>query len=188
MNPFLYGHLKEAWEYGSGWVIPENCRLVFGEQRIIFRPSSSKIHDYFVSPDPGPGHWTGGSLLLSTRWSSCLAKGIYERNDGRVRELEGLPAAEGLPVRAFRSQIIIRENGIQMHVDLGERPETGYFFGQLTTAGRSGTWFKGASYVLGAFCYTGSFETHAVFLWGPVGAGLDISGECRGTGPAGMRL
>jgi 23S rRNA (cytosine1962-C5)-methyltransferase len=101
-------------------------------------------------------------------------KGIYERNDVPVRELEGLPQVKGFLSAPFDARIIIRENGIRMEVDLENGQKTGYFLDQHDNRRAIRDIVKGAD-VLGAFCYTGSFETHAGYYGARSVLGLDIS-------------
>ncbi len=101
-------------------------------------------------------------------------KGIYERNDVPVRELEGLPQQKGFLTSPFDTNIILRENGVQMHVDIENGQKTGYFLDQHDNRRAIQHIVKGAD-VLGAFCYTGSFETHAGYYGAKSVLGLDIS-------------
>ena len=57
-------------------------------------------------------------------------KGIYERNDVPVRELEGLPQQKGFLSAPFDTKIMIRENGLKFHVDIENGQKTGYFLDQ----------------------------------------------------------
>jgi 23S rRNA (cytosine1962-C5)-methyltransferase len=101
-------------------------------------------------------------------------KGIYERNDVPVRELEGMQQVKGFLSAPFETRIVIRENGIQMEVDLENGQKTGYFLDQHDNRRAIRHIVKGAD-VLGAFCYTGSFETHAGYYGAKSVLGLDIS-------------
>ena len=101
-------------------------------------------------------------------------KGIYERNDVPVRELEGLPQQKGCLSAPFDPNIIIRENGLQFHVDLENGQKTGYFLDQQDNRRAIQHIAKGAD-VLGAFTYTGTFEIHAAHYGAKSVLGLDIS-------------
>jgi 23S rRNA (cytosine1962-C5)-methyltransferase len=99
---------------------------------------------------------------------------IYERNDVPVRELEGLTQQKGFLSAAFNTKIIIRENGLRFEIDLENGQKTGYFLDQQDNRHAIRHIVKDAE-VLGAFCYTGSFEVHAGHYGARSVLGLDIS-------------
>ena len=74
----------------------------------------------------------------------------------------------------FDTKIIIQENGIQFEVDLENGQKTGYFLDQQDNRRAIQNIVKDAD-VLGAFCYTGSFEIHAGHYGAKSVLGLDIS-------------
>jgi 23S rRNA (cytosine1962-C5)-methyltransferase len=101
-------------------------------------------------------------------------KGIYERNDVPVRELEGLTQQKGFLSAPFDTKIIINENGLQFYVDIENGQKTGYFLDQQDNRRTIQQIVKGAD-VLGAFTYTGTFEVHAACYGAKSVVGLDIS-------------
>ncbi|HTI08621.1 MAG TPA: class I SAM-dependent rRNA methyltransferase [Puia sp.] len=171
---FFYGRLKEAWEYRQRLGYTENCRLVFGEADYLPALIIDKFNDYFVIQTLALGMDRWKPVLVRALEQLFQPKGIYERNDVPVRELEGLPQQKGFLSAPFDPQIIIRENGLQMHVDLENGQKTGYFLDQHDNRRAIRHLVKGAD-VLGAFCYTGSFETHAGYYGARSVLGLDIS-------------
>ncbi len=101
-------------------------------------------------------------------------KGIYERNDVPVRELEGMKQQKGFLSAPFDTNIIINENGLQFHVDIENGQKTGYFLDQQDNRRCIGQVVEGAD-VLEAFCYTGTFSMHAAKYGAKSVLGLDIS-------------
>jgi 23S rRNA (cytosine1962-C5)-methyltransferase len=91
-----------------------------------------------------------------------------------VRELEGMNQQKGFLSTPFDTKIIIQENGIKMEVDLENGQKTGYFLDQQDNRRAIQHIVKNAD-VLGAFCYTGSFEVHAGHYGAKSVLGLDIS-------------
>ncbi len=86
--------------------------------------------------------------------------GIYERSEGRARQLEGLsdrigPAAGEVPENAE-----IRENGLSFEVDLHTGQKTGFFLDQRLNREIVGA-VSGSSAVLNCFSYTGGFSIYA---------------------------
>ena len=69
---------------------------------------------------------------------------------------------------------MIQENGLRFEVDLENGQKTGYFLDQQDNRRALKHLVEGAE-VLGAFCYTGSFEVHAGFYGARTVLGLDIS-------------
>src|SRR5437762_8921980 len=101
-------------------------------------------------------------------------KGIFERNDVPVRELEGLPQHKGFLSESFDTTIVINENGLKFYVDLENGQKTGYFLDQQDNRRAITKIVKGAE-VLGAFTYTGAFEIHAAHSGAKSVLGIDIS-------------
>jgi 23S rRNA (cytosine1962-C5)-methyltransferase len=171
---FFYDRLKAAWEYRQRLGYTENCRLVFGEADYLPALIIDKFNDYFVLQTLALGIDRWKPAIVRALEQLFQPKGIYERNDVPVRELEGLPQQKGFLSAPFDPQILIRENGLQLHVDLENGQKTGYFLDQHDNRRAIRHIVKGAD-VLGAFCYTGSFETHAGFYGAKSVLGLDIS-------------
>ncbi|HEY4061575.1 MAG TPA: class I SAM-dependent rRNA methyltransferase [Puia sp.] len=171
---FFYHRLRTAWEYRQRLGYTENCRLVFGEADYLPALIIDKFNDYFVLQTLALGIDRWKPAIVKALEQLFQPKGIFERNDVPVRELEGLPQQKGFLSAPFDPQICIRENGLQLHVDLENGQKTGYFLDQHDNRRAIQHIVKGAD-VLGAFCYTGSFETHAGYYGAKSVLGLDIS-------------
>jgi 23S rRNA (cytosine1962-C5)-methyltransferase len=171
---FFYHRVLEAWAYRQRLGYVENCRLVFGEADHLPALIIDKFNDHFVLQTLALGMDRWKPEIIEALQRIFKPRGIFERNDVPVRELEGLPQQKGFLSAPFDTQIIIRENGVQMHVDLENGQKTGYFLDQHDNRRAIQHLVKGAD-VLGAFCYTGSFETHAGFYGAKSVLGLDIS-------------
>jgi len=173
-DAFFMSRLKEAWEYRQRLGYTENCRLVFGEADYLPALIIDKFNDYFVLQTLALGMDRWKPAIVQALEKLFSPRGIYERNDVPVRELEGMPQQKGFLSAPFDTQIIINENGLRMHVDLENGQKTGYFLDQHDNRRAIQHIVKGAD-VLGAFCYTGSFETHAGWYGAKSVLGLDIS-------------
>ena len=171
---FFKNRLRQAWEYRQRIGYTENCRLVFGEADDLPALIIDKFNDYFVIQTLALGMDRWKPAIVAALGELFQPKGIYERNDVPVRELEGMQQVKGFLSAPFETRIVIRENGIQMEVDLENGQKTGYFLDQHDNRRAIRHIVKGAD-VLGAFCYTGSFETHAAFYGAKSVLGLDIS-------------
>lgn len=171
---FFHRRIAAAWAYRQRLGYQENCRLIFGEADDMPQLIIDKFNDYFVLQTLAYGMDKWKPAIVAALESIFSPKGIYERNDVPVRELEGLPQQKGFLSAPFDPKIIIRENGLQFHVDLENGQKTGYFLDQQDNRRAIQHIVKGAD-VLGAFCYTGTFELHAGHYGAKSVLGLDIS-------------
>lgn len=179
---FFEKQISAAWSYRQATGYTENCRLVFGEADGLPALIIDKFNDYFVIQTLALGIDIWKHEIVQVLEQLFKPKGIYERNDVPVRELEGLAQQKGFLSAPFETEIIIRENGLQFYVDLANGQKTGYFLDQQDNRRAIQHIVKGAD-VLGAFCYTGTFELHAAHYGAKSVLGLDISenavNQCR---------
>lgn len=171
---FFYKRLLEAWQYRQLLGYVENCRLIFGEADGLPALIIDKFNDYFVIQTLALGIdlWKGAIVKAIER--IFKPKGIYERNDVPVREVEGLAQQKGFLSAPFDTKIIINENGLKFHVDLETGQKTGYFLDQQDNRRAIEHIVKDAE-VLEAFCYTGTFALHAAKYGAKKVLGIDIS-------------
>lgn len=171
---FFYRKIRRCWEYRKKIGYTENCRLVFGEADGLPQLIIDKFNDYFVVQTLALGMDIWKPAIVNALNKIFSPRGIYERNDVPVRELEGLPQQKGFLSAPFATEIIIRENGLQFYVDMENGQKTGYFLDQQDNRRAIQQIVKGAE-VLGAFTYTGTFEIHAAHYGAKSVLGLDIS-------------
>lgn len=171
---FFLNRIRQAWAYRQKLGYTENCRLIFGEADEIPQLIIDKFNDYFVIQTLAFGIDVWKPAIVKALEQIFKAKGIYERNDVPVRELEGMAQQKGFLSAEFDTNIIISENGIRLNVDIANGQKTGYFLDQQDNRKAIQHIVKGAS-VLGAFCYTGSFEISAAVYGAKSVTGLDIS-------------
>jgi len=173
-DEFFLNRIRKAWEYRQQLGYVENCRLIFGEADFLPALIIDKFNDHFVVQTLALGIDKWKPAIVKALETIFKPKGIYERNDVPVRELEGLPQQKGFLSAPFDTKIIINENGLQFNVDIENGQKTGYFLDQQDNRRALQNIVKGAD-VLGAFCYTGSFELHAGHYGAKSVLGLDIS-------------
>lgn len=171
---FFHQRILQAWNYRQKTGYTENCRLIFGEADDMPALIIDKFNDYFVlqTLSLGMDHWK--PAIIKALEQIFSPKGIYERNDVPVRELEGLDQHKGFLSAEFDTNITIKENGLQFYVDIANGQKTGYFLDQQDNRRAIQHIVKGAD-VLGAFTYTGTFEIHAAHYGAKSVLGLDIS-------------
>ena len=171
---FFHQKIQEAWEYRKHLGYTENCRLVFGEADGLPALIIDKFNDYFVMQTLSLGIEVWKDAIVAALKSIFNPKGIYERNDVPVRELEGLKQQKGFLTDPFPTEIIINENDLQFYVNIETGQKTGYFLDQQDNRRAIQNIVKGAD-VLGAFTYTGTFEIHAAHYGAKSVLGIDIS-------------
>jgi 23S rRNA (cytosine1962-C5)-methyltransferase len=171
---FFHNRILKAWQYRKNMGYTENCRLIFGEADEMPALIIDKFNDYFVLQTLAYGMEVWKPAIVKALNAIFSPKGIYERNDVPVRELEGLPQIKGFLSEPFDTSIIINENGLQFHVDILNGQKTGYFLDQQDNRRAIQHIVKGAD-VLEAFCYTGTFSVHAGHYGAKSVLGLDIS-------------
>lgn len=171
---FFHRRIAACWEYRKKLGYIENCRLVFGEADGLPALIIDKFNDYFVMQTMSLGidRWKGAIVDALNRIFE--PKGIYERNDVPVRELEGLAQQKGFLSAPFPTEIVINENGLKFIVDIVNGQKTGYFLDQQDNRREVARIVKDAD-VLEAFCYTGTFGIHAAHYGAKSVLGLDIS-------------
>lgn len=173
-DDFFLRKIRQCWKYRQQLGYVENCRLVFGEADGLPQLIIDKFNDHFVIQTLALGIDLWKPALVKALQEVFKPKGIYERNDVPVRELEGLPQQKGFLSEPFDTKIIINENGLKFHVDLENGQKTGYFLDQQDNRRAIRHLVNGAE-VLGAFTYTGTFEIHAAHYGAKSVLGLDIS-------------
>jgi len=171
---FFYNRIKDAWAYRQKIGYVENCRLIFGEADDLPQLIIDKFNDYFVIQTLALGIDVWKPAIVKALEEIFSPKGIYERNDVPVRELEGLEQLKGFLSAPFDTRVEIRENGLRFMVDIEKGQKTGYFLDQQDNRRAIQHIVKDAD-VLGAFCYTGTFEIHAAHYGAKSVLGLDIS-------------
>jgi len=171
---FFLKRIQKAWDYRQKIGYTENCRLVYGEADDMPQLIIDKFNDYFVIQTLALGIDVWKPAIVKAIEKIFSPRGIYERNDVPVRELEGLEQYKGFLSAEFDTNIIITENGIKFHVDIANGQKTGFFLDQQDNRRAIRHIVKDAD-VLGAFCYTGSFEISAAHYGARSVLGLDIS-------------
>jgi 23S rRNA (cytosine1962-C5)-methyltransferase len=173
-DQFFYNRIEQAWKYRQKIGYTENCRLVFGEADNLPALIIDKFNDYFVIQTLALGMEAWKPAIVKALEQLFSPKGIYERNDVPVRELEGMTQQKGFLSAPFDTNILINENGLQFWVDIENGQKTGYFLDQHDNRRAIQHIVKDAD-VLGAFSYTGTFEIHAAHYGAKSVLGIDIS-------------
>ena len=102
-------------------------------------------------------------------------KGIYLKNDHRMRSLEGLPSECRVLSGAVPETTQIMEGGLRFVAPIGEGQKTGFYFDQADNRAFLRPFFKDRA-VLDLYCYTGAFAINAAKFGAKAVLGIDSSG------------
>ena len=159
------------------------CRLIFGEADMFPGLTVDRFNDILVTQTLSLGielrkEEIFPMLIQILRSSGENIRGIYERNDVKIRELEGLAENKGW----FMSETVedkntvteIVENGIHYSVDVENGQKTGFFLDQKYNRLAMQRICKGKK-VLDCFTHMGTFALNAGIAGASDVTGLDIS-------------
>ncbi|MBL7747362.1 MAG: rRNA large subunit methyltransferase I, partial [Chitinophagaceae bacterium] len=88
-DQYFLEQIQQCWAYRQKLGYTENCRLVFGEADYLPQLIIDKFNDYFVIQTLALGIDVWKPAIVKALNTVFQPKGIYERNDVPVRELEG---------------------------------------------------------------------------------------------------
>ena len=147
-----------------------SCRLIFGEADGFPGLTVDKFEDILVAQVLSLGTDRAKdiifrSLVASLAERGCKVRAIYERNDVRLRELEGLEEYKGFyELEGLESDLDglvgITENGIKYIVDYINGQKTGFFLDQKYNRLAVAKLAAGRR-VLDCFTHTGAFALNA---------------------------
>ncbi|MUT66660.1 class I SAM-dependent rRNA methyltransferase [Paenibacillus sp. NEAU-GSW1] len=127
---FFRERLKQCADYRRRFVPDRDCRLVYGEADFLPGLTVDRFGDVLVIQLLTLGMDLRRDALIEALIDVFQPKGIYERSDVGVRQLEGLEQRTGVLYGECPAIIEIEENGLKLEVDIVEGQKTGYFFDQ----------------------------------------------------------
>jgi len=136
-------------------------RIVNGENDLLPGLIVDKYADYLVVQfhTRGIEHWK--NIIVAALEHICNPKGIYERSDMAVRDIENLEKTKGILSGSIPDIINILENGFKFLVDVKGGQKTGFFLDQRDKRQAIIKYTDKAS-VLNCFSYTGGFSVYAL--------------------------
>ncbi len=160
-----------------------SCRLIFGEADSFPGLTVDKFENVLVTQVLSLGAERIKDSLFRGLVESLRERGhkidaIYERNDVKVRELEGMEQYKGFyPLEGLKTdlsgEVEITENGIRYIVDYVNGQKTGFFLDQKYNRRAVQKIAKGKR-VLDCFTHTGAFALNAATVAEHVTA-VDVS-------------
>ncbi len=178
-HTLLEKRVRSAWEYRKQTIDTSCCRIVFGEADFLPGIVIDKFSDVLVveSLTLGIDRLKGVLLDILTgvlREDGIIIRGIYERSDAKVRELEGMPRLKGFIGAPFDTKVRIEENGVSYIVDVEDGQKTGFFLDQKHNRSAIRPLCRGKR-VLDCFTHTGSFALNAGMAGASSVLGVDAS-------------
>lgn len=105
-------------------------RLVYGEADFLPGLIVDRFGDILVVQLLTLGMDKRRAEIVEALVQVMAPRGIYERSDVSVRELEGLEQTTGVLYGECPRHVTVSENGLKLVVDIEEGQKTGYFFDQ----------------------------------------------------------
>ena len=171
---FFERRIRQAWAYRQQIADVNSCRVIFAESDFLPGLIVDKFNDILVLQTLSMGMDRMKDTIVSLLQEIIAPRGIYERNDVPVRDLEGLPQQTGFLSEPFDTMVDMRENGIRFLVDVAEGQKTGFFLDQKENRAALAPLVPGKD-VLDCFSHTGSFALHAAHYGAKRVTGVDIS-------------
>lgn len=171
---FIRGRVRRALDYRRRFADLNSCRLIFAESDGLPAVIADKFGEVIVLQILCLGMERFKGDIVDALAQELSPRGVYERNDVPVRELEGLSQQTGLLFGEVPDRVEMQENGVRFLVDVKEGQKTGFFLDQKENRAAIAPFVPGMR-VLDCFTHTGSFALHAARYGAAEVTGVDIS-------------
>jgi 23S rRNA (cytosine1962-C5)-methyltransferase len=153
---FWKARILAAAEYRKRVVVhTEAYRLIYGESDLIPSLVVDRYADWLVIQTLSQGTESRKQEIIALLVEIFSPRGILERNDPRVRELEGLERRNSVLYGEVPPNIIASENGVRFAHDLHTGQKTGGFLDQRENHRAAAAYARGE--ILDCFTYHGGF-------------------------------
>lgn len=174
---FFQKKIQEAWNYRKT-VEPTNLtnvRVIFGEADGIPGLTVDRYNHVLVTQITCFGIEKNKDMIYQALLKVIDGiEAIYERNDVKAREKEGLPLYKGFYQGNTDTIQVINENGLKLNVDIENGQKTGYFLDQKSNRILIRHLSKDKR-VLDCFTHTGGFTLNAALGNAKEVIGVDVS-------------
>ncbi len=171
---FIRARVKRAVDYRRRFASLSSCRLIFAESDGLPAVIVDAFGDVLVMQCLCLGMEQYKEIICDALMEEMHPRGIYERGDVPVRELEGLPQVTGVLRGQVPDRVLMEENGVKFWVDVKNGQKTGFFLDQKENRAAIAPFVQGTR-VLDCFTHTGSFALHAARYGAKEVTGVDIS-------------
>ena len=188
---FWQRRLQYAWDYRKTVMGDQTscCRIIFGEADGFPGLTVDRFSDLLVTQTLSVGmerakDMSFPALVKLLREDGEVIRGVFERNDVAIRELEGMAQNKGwyvlpgeTPPESPMTEIC--ENGVYYSVDVENGQKTGFFLDQKYNRLAVAKLAKGKR-VLDCFTHTGSFALNAAKGGAEHVTAVDVSASAIG--------
>jgi 23S rRNA (cytosine1962-C5)-methyltransferase len=148
------------------------CRLVFGEADLLPSILVDRFDRYLVLQTLSSGADALKPMLVEILRDLVAPEGIYERNEVKSRQHEGLELKRGTLFGTVPDHVEIAEEGTRFLIDIAHGQKTGFFLDQSDNRAAARKYAHGRA--LDCFTNTGAFALHFAPRCASVSA-LDVS-------------
>jgi 23S rRNA (cytosine1962-C5)-methyltransferase len=149
-------------------------RLVYGESDLLPSLIIDRYNDCFAIQTLSQGMDALKQMWIDLLVERYSPRAIIERNEARVRDLEGLPRLSGVVYGSDPGELVIEESGVRLAVNLVEGQKTGAFLDQRENRVAAKVYAHGRA--LDCFTYQGAFALHLAKAAEQV-VGVDVSAQ-----------
>lgn len=188
---FWQRRLQYAWDYRKTVMGDQTscCRIIFGEADGFPGLTVDRFSDLLVTQTLSIGMERAKDMIFPAlvkllREDGEVIRGVFERNDVAIRELEGMAQNKGwfllpgeTPPESPMTEIC--ENGVYYSVDVENGQKTGFFLDQKYNRLAVAKLAKGKR-VLDCFTHTGSFALNAAKGGAAHVTAVDVSASAIG--------
>ena len=190
-SAFWQRRLQYAWDYRKTVMGDQTscCRIIFGEADGFPGLTVDRFSDLLVTQTLSIGMERAKDMIFPAlvnllREDGAVIRGVFERNDVAIRELEGMAQNKGwyaLPGETPPESPVteICENGVYYSVDVENGQKTGFFLDQKYNRLAVAKLAKGKR-VLDCFTHTGSFALNAAKGGAEHVTAVDVSASAIG--------
>ena len=153
-------------------------RLIYSEGDLLPSLIVDRYADVLVMQTLSQGTDAAKSMLTEILVDEFSPRAVIERNDVRVRELEGLPLIAGTVYGETPAELEILQHGLRFVVEPSGGQKTGSFLDQRENrlAARAAAQTTNRRRALDCFTFNGAFALHLASVCESV-IGVDISGD-----------
>ncbi|MDP3616877.1 MAG: class I SAM-dependent rRNA methyltransferase, partial [Rhodoferax sp.] len=168
----------------------DGLRLVHGESDglpglIVDRYGDTLVAQFLSS---GAERWK--EVLTQALLAATGLSKLYERSDASGREREGLPQRTGWLRGSGETDLVLREHGWQLAVDIAGGHKTGFYLDQRDSRKKFADSARRLNFerVLNCYCYTGGFTVAALTGGAAHVTSIDSSGPAIEKAAANLAL
>jgi len=142
----------------------DGMRLVHGESDGLPGLIVDRYGDTLVAQFLSAGAERWKAVLADALLAEAGLSRLYERSDTSSRSLEGLPAATGWLRGEGPTELVIREHGWKLSLDIATGHKTGFYLDQRDSRRKFSEHVARlrSQRVLNCYCYTGGFTVAAL--------------------------